>query len=57
MRFKIIALSILVLFSVGCTGMQAGGTGGTGSSSASGKKLTKEELKKLGIEETKGTDY
>ena len=54
MKLKLWVLSLLVLFTVGCSGMHAQNSGGD---TGSGKILTKEKLKSLGIEESKGTDY
>lgn len=56
MRTKVLVIGLWVLFVIGCSGMPVGNSGGT-ISSGTGEKLTKEKLKKLGIEETKGADY
>ena len=56
MKLKLLVLSLLALFAFGCSGMQTQNSGGD-TSSGSGKILTKEKLKSLGIEESKGTDY
>ncbi len=54
MKLKLLVLGLLVLFTFGCSGMQTQNSGGA---TGSGKILTKEKLKSLGIEESKGTDY
>lgn len=56
MKIKTLVLSFWVLLVFGCSGMPVESTDGAISSGA-GEKLTKEKLKKLGIEETKGADY
>ncbi len=50
MNVKILVLSLLVLFAVGCAGTPTGGSSGGGSS----KALSKEQLKAMGVEENKG---
>ncbi len=46
-------VGLLLVLAVGCAGAPAGGTSSGGYDSGS-KGLTKEQLKKMGIEENKG---
>jgi len=52
MKVKMFLCALMLMFVVvGCAGVQSGGTS---SSSGSSKGLTKEQLKKMGVDENKG---
>jgi hypothetical protein len=52
MKVKMFFCAVLLMFMVtGCAGVQTGGAGGDSGDS---KGLTKEQLKKMGVNENKG---
>jgi hypothetical protein len=52
MKVKMMLCAVMLMFVVtGCAGVQSGGAG---SDSGSTKGMSKEELKKMGVEENKG---
>ena len=53
MKVKLFFCAVMLMFIVtGCAGVQTAGSGGDSSSS---KGLTDEDLKKMGVEESKGS--
>ena len=55
MKVKMFFFALILMFVVttGCAGVQQ--TGGSGGDSKSSKGWTKDDLKNMGVEETKGT--
>jgi len=53
MKVKFLVFSLLLLFAIGCAGVTTGGSSSAGNSSSS-KGLSKEQLKNMGVDETKG---
>jgi len=56
MKTKMLFYALVIMFVLtSCAGAPTGGASSGGSSDA-GKGLTKEQLKKMGVEETKGSN-
>ncbi len=53
MKVKLLVFSLLLLFAIGCAGTHTGGSSSADSNSSS-KRLSKDQLKNMGVEENKG---
>ena len=53
MKVKLLVFSLLLLFAIGCAGTHTGGSSSADSNSSS-KRLSKDQLKNIGVEENKG---